>query len=357
MRRYKLIAGVVGATLLGTAALTGPQANAETLNLISASSHPTGLPWVGAIKDFVVPEINKRLAAAGSDVEINWTELYGVGHFKPTESLESVEGGLAHLAWVGTLWEPAKMPLHTVTLNAPFATQNVFDQLDTMNEMHDNIPALRDAWTKYNQVYLGAQATASYEIVTKFPLEKFSDLQGKKIMSPGSLGQWIKGTGAVAVDGSLLEAFNMLQTGVVDGVILPITNAFAFKLHETAKYVTLVHFGSQTTGALSMNKEVFDALPPDAQKIVKEVGREFSRVHGETIAKRSAGAVASMTEAGAIVTELPQAEKQKWLDSLPPLGANWIKTNAERGPAQEIMTAYMDGLRKRGNKPLRDWDK
>ncbi len=37
--------------------------------------------------------------------------------------------------------------------------------------------------------------------------------------------------------------------------------------------------------------------------------------------------------------------------------ANWIETNAARGPAQEIMTAYMDGLRKRGNKPLRDWDK
>lgn len=314
------------------------------------------MPWVATMKNFVVPEINKRLKASGSSTTINWTELYGVGHFKAHDGLESVEKGIAHLAWVGTLWEPSKMPLQGVTFNAPFATNNPMDQLAVMNELHDKIPALAKAWEKHNQIMLGVQVTASYEILTKFPLKKLSDLNGKKIMSPGGLGQWIRGTGAVSVGGSLRKAFNMLQTGVVDGAIMPITNAYAFKLHELAKYVTLVHFGSQTTGGLSINKQTFDSLPQDVQKIVRQVGREFSAQHGEIIVKRSSGAIAKMKAAGAMVTELDPVEKQKWLNTLPNLGKDWVEKNADKGPSAEILKAYMDGIRARGNKPLRAWD-
>ena len=56
------------------------------------------------------------------------------------------------------------------------------DELAVMNNLHDNIPALSKAWEKHNQVMLGVQVTASYEILTKFPLKKLSDLRGKKIM-------------------------------------------------------------------------------------------------------------------------------------------------------------------------------
>ena len=357
MSSHKLFAGVAGAGLLAAALIAVSPAEAKEFKLISATSHPVVMPWVATIKNFVVPEINKRLKAVGSSASIKWTELYGVGHFKFNEALESVEGGLAHLAWVGTIWEPAKMPLQSVSFNAPFATDNVLDQLSVMNELHDTIPALKDAWTKYNQIFLGAQATASYEILTKFPLKTLDDLKGKKILAPGPMGPWIKGTGAVAVGGSLPEAFNMLQTGVIDGAIMPITNAFAFKLHEVAKYVTLVNFGSQTTGALSFNKETFDSLPADAQKIIMEVGREFSTVHGNIIKEKSAGAVAKMKAAGAVVTTLAPAEKKKWLDSLPPLGSDWVKRNASKGPAAQILNAYLDGMKKRGHTLVRDWAK
>lgn len=349
------IIGFTGFVGLGALALTGLPAQAQQLNLIAATSHPPGLPWVGSIKDFVIPELDKRFKAAGLDTEIKWNEQFGTGLFPPTEALESVESGLAHMTWVGTLFEPAKMSLLNVAFSAPFVTDNVMDQLEVVNGLYDKIPEMGKVWEANNQVFLGAQATASYEILTKFPLKNFSDLEGKKILAAGPMAQWLRNTGAVPVDGNLPAAFNMLQTGVVDGSIMPITNAFAFKLHEVAKYVTLVNLGSQTTGGLSINKNVFDDLPPEAQKIVLDVGREFSAVHGDIIVKRSQGALAQMKAAGAEITELAPAEKQKWLDALPPLGAEWVERNASNGPSRQILTTFMTDMKARGNNPLRDW--
>lgn len=356
MKYQTFLKGFGGAVLAAGIALPSVSAQAEDLNLISATSHPTVLPWVGAMKDFVVPEIDKRFAAAGLDIKINWNEQYGTGLFPPTEALESAGNGLVHLTWVGTLFEPAKMSIVNVAFSAPFATDDPIEQLGVVNGLYDKFPEMGAAWEKQGNVFLGAQATASYEILTTFPLEKLSDLDGRKILAPGPIAQWLKNTGAVPVDGNLPGASNMLQTGVVDGVIIPITNAFGFKLHDVAKFVTLVNFGSQTTGGLSMNKDTFDALPPAAQKIVLEVGREFSTVHGKAIQKRSQGALAQMRSSGATVSELPQAEKQKWLDALPPLGAEWVSRNAANGPAADILASYMAGIRAAGKQPLRAWE-
>lgn len=351
------VIGFTGAVGLTTLALTGLPAQAETLNLIAATSHPPGLPWVGTIKDFVIPEIDKRFKAAGIDTEIKWNQQFGTGLFPPTEALESVESGIAHMTWVGTLFEPAKMSLLNVSFNAPFVTNDVTDQLTVLNGLYDKIPEMGKVWEANNQVFLGAQATASYEILTKFPLKNFADLEGKKILASGPMAQWLRNTGAVPVSGNLPGAFNMLQTGVVDGAIMPITNAFAFKLHEVAENVTLVNIGSQTTGGLSMNKETFDSLSPEAQKIVREVGREFSKVHGDIIVQRSKGALAKMKESGATITELTPVEKQKWLDALPPLGAEWVERNAANGPSRLILTTFMEDMKARGKIPLRDWSK
>ena len=50
---------LAGAVL--AAALMSSTASAQTIRLTAASSHPPVLPWVGVLKDYVVPESNRRL--------------------------------------------------------------------------------------------------------------------------------------------------------------------------------------------------------------------------------------------------------------------------------------------------------
>jgi TRAP-type transport system periplasmic protein len=78
--------------------------------------------------------------------------------------------------------------------------------------------------------------------------------------------------------------------------------------------------------------------------------------------QRYEGALKTMGEVGAKQTpavrigNMSAGEREKWVKTMPNLAAEWVKANAAKGPAKEIVKTYMDALRKRGVKPARNWD-
>ena len=333
-------------------------ADGEPIKLTVASSQATTLAWVGAMHTLVVPELDRRLAARGSPQRIRWTEAYGGSLYKYGETLEAVEIGLTDMGWVGTLWELSKLPLQNVTYYVPFASDDFRTVVDIVNELHRSVSAMNDAWTAQNVKFLGASALDTYHLMTNFPVRSVDDLRGRKILAPGPSAAWLEGTGAVAVDGSLTTYYQQIQTGVADGVVTILTGAAPNRLHEVAPYITLVGLGSQVTGALAINLDTWNRLPADVRSVLEELGPEYSKGVADEIAKRYEASIERMRSEGATVTELPLAEKQKWLAAMPDIASRWIEATERRGvPAGEVLRAYMAALRARGGTPLRDWDR
>jgi TRAP-type C4-dicarboxylate transport system substrate-binding protein len=346
------------ATGLAALALAASSAaRAETVRLTIASSHTTGLPWVGVMHTLVVPQSNLRLEAMGSPYRIRWTESYGGALYKFNHTLEAVEIGLTDIGWVGTLWEPSKMPLQNVTYYTPFVTDDHEMIAELMNELHAEVPELTEAWTAQNQKFLGGSVVDTYHLMTNFPVTSLDDLDGRKILAPGPSAAWLEGTGAVPVDGGLTTYYTQISTGVADGVLTILTGAPPYRIHEVAPYITLVGIGAQLTGGMSINLDTWNALPEDIRAVLEELGREYSEgVAAEVTARYSSG-LESMQAEGAIVTELPAAEKQRWIDGLPNLAARWVEDTEARGiPAEKVLRLFMDGVRARGGRPLRNWD-
>ena len=348
------LAGVAAVALIG-----GPApAKAETIKLTIASSHPTRVPWVGVMKKHVQPEMNKRLKAMGSKYVIAWTEGYAGALYNFKDTLEAVEKGLTDVGWVGTLWENSKMPLQNVTFHTPFVTDDLPALLKLFNKLHKDIPAMKAAWTKRNQVFLGASGIETYHILSKTPIKTLADLKGKKFLAAGAVGSWLKGTGAIPVNGGLPGFYNMLKTGVGDGVIIPFTGAFPFKLYEVAPYITKVNLGAQYTGGMTVNLKTWKKLPPEVKKLFIQLGREYSAMHAKIlmgVAKKFEGI---MAKKGAKISTLDPKVKAQWIKQMPDLGGTWVKAVSAQGlPAEKLMSAYMNGVRKFGGKPLRNWDK
>jgi TRAP-type C4-dicarboxylate transport system substrate-binding protein len=347
------------ALALATGFVGAARADSEdTIKLTVASSQATTLAWVGAMHTLVVPEVDKRLAARGSAARIRWTEAYGGSLYKYENTLEAIEIGLTDMGWVGTLWELSKLPLQNVTFYAPFASDDFRTVVDIVNDMHRTVPAMNAAWTAQNVKFLGASALDTYHLMTTFPVHSIDDLRGRKILAPGPSAAWLEGPGAVAVDGSLTTYYQQIQTGVADGVITILTGAAPNRLHEVAPYITLVGIGSQVTGALAINLDTWNRLPADVRAVLEELGPEYSRGVADDLAKRYEASIARMRSEGATITELPLAEKQKWLAAMPDIAGRWIEATERRGhPAGEVLRAYMTALRARGGQPLRDWDR
>ncbi len=333
----------------------------EEVRLTIASSHTTGLPWVGVMSTLVVPESNARLEAMGSPHRIRWTESYGGALYKLNHTLEAVEIGLTDLGWVGTLWEPSKMPLLSVTYYTPFVTDDNGMITDLMNELHKQVPELIDAWTAQNQKFLGGSAVDTYHLMTNFPVESLDDLNGRKILAPGASAAWLEGTGAVAVDGGLTTYYTQISTGVADGVLTILTGAPPYRIHEVAPYITLVGIGAQLTGGMAINLDTWNRLPEDIRTVLEELGEDYSDGVAAEVSRRYVTGLEAMQndpDVDVHVSELPAAERQRWIDGMPNLAERWVADTEARGiPAGEFLEIYMDAIRSRGAVPLRHWDR
>lgn len=330
----------------------------EQIRLTVASSHNPALAWVGALPNLVVPQANRRLAERGSAYDIRWTQAYGGSLYKFESTLEAVEIGLTDVGWVGTFWELSKMPLQNVTYFTPFVTDDFQLIREVMNDLHQQVPELNAAWTAQNQRYLGGSVLDTYHLMTNFPVNSVADLRGRKILAPGVSAAWLEGTGAIAVEGGLTTYYTQIQTGVADGVITILTGAPPYRIHEVAPYITLVGIGAQLTGGMSVNLDTWNGLPPEIQELLTELGEDYSKKVADDLALRYESGLAAMLADGATVSELPAAEKQRWIDALPNIAGRWADAAEARGyPARAILRIYMDALRARGVQPAREWDR
>ena len=333
----------------------------ETINLTVASSHPTTIPWIAFIQSHFMPEVDRILAEKG-DYKIEWQEAFGGQLYKANATLTSVEEGVTDIGWVFSYLEGAKMPLSQVTGYTPFSTNNVPAMLDTMRQLYQDVPEFKQEWEQYNLVFLGATGSDTYDLYTKTPVETLDDLNGRKISAPGVLGTWLRGLGANAVDGALTTFYTDIQTGVSDGVLSLALGALPTKLYEVAPYITKANVGVVFSGGLAINRDTWDGLPEEVQESLLAAGDAYSKAHGEDLMERQALALTMIMQAGAnqnppvTLTEMPAEMRKEWATRLPDLAGEWAADAEERGlPGNAFLKAYMDGLRSRGEEPLRDW--
>lgn len=338
-----------------TVALCNDRDELEELTI--ATVHTVNLPFVKELRDFFVPEFNRRIRSRTDGRGYGWIEAYGSALLKWHNGLETVSIGLTDFGWVGTLWEPAKMPLQNITYYLPFITDDLGVLMRIFNQIHLDLPAARQAWTSNNQEFLAATGIETYHLLTNFPVHSLDDLNGRKILAPGSSAVWLKGTGAVPVDGALTTYYTQLKTGVADGVVSMVTGAYPYRIHEVARYLTLVGIGAQFAGALSVNLDRWNLFSDAERTILRELADEYTNRSAIAVEQRYADALAAMVAEGAIVTSLPPNEKQKWIDGLPEYGRQWVERNEAKGlPAGRMLRLVMEGVRRAGLQPQRDWD-
>jgi TRAP-type C4-dicarboxylate transport system substrate-binding protein len=353
---------LTGLLLAGAIAFPAMAYGQEEIDLTVASSHPLVIPWVGMIKSHFMAETDRILAENGN-YKINWNEAFGGSLYKANATLTSVQEGVTDVGWVFSFLEAAKLPLSQASTYAPFSTANPPVQLQVMWDLLENNEAFRNEWEQYNLKVLGLTGTDDYDIYTKREVKGIADLNGVKLSAPGVLAQWLRGTGANAVDGALTTFYTDIQTGVSDGVLSLALGVLPAKLYEVAPYITRVRIGTAFSGAVAINKDSWDGLPEEVQQAMIAAGKVYTDAHAKDLLERHEAAFAKMVELGknqnppVTISELPEGDRQKWVDGLPNLAGEWAADAESRGlPGKAFMKAYMDGLRAKGEKPIRAWD-
>jgi TRAP-type C4-dicarboxylate transport system substrate-binding protein len=345
-------------------ALAASAANAQQeINLTVAAGQPLrAMKPLAMVNEFFIPEVERRIKAAGLKIKINWKEAYAGSLLKPTFVLKGVEDGIADIGFEPTIFHPDKLPLEQISFITPFATSDVVLVGKSIDKLHAALPEYRAQYDKFGVIRLAGSSYDSYELFSTFPVQKFDDIKGKKIATAGAALQWLRGTGATPVQSNMTLYYNNAKTGVIDGFIIFPSSIPGMKYPEAAPHVTKVGFGAQYAAALIINKNVYAKLPPELQKILREAGEAWTAAADKVQLDLGNQAFDSVPKAFASASAknftLPRAEQEKWAAAMPNIAKEWADRTDKAGlPGSKALAMYMEELRKAGAKPVRDWDK
>jgi len=149
---------------------------------------------------------------------------------------------------------------------------------------------LRDVVAKKgNTIFLGVSYAGLRHFTSNKPIYTPDDVKGLKLRLP-NLPAWIacwKEIGALPTPISITELYSSLQQKVADASEGDVVQICASHLYEVQKYLSLTGHHVQT-GCFTMNKNFFDNLSKENQKIVLEAAKEAAdwvtaqNIEGET---------------------------------------------------------------------------
>jgi len=346
------------AAAMTVTALTGGIVQADTYTLtVAAGQPPRALPSLGAVEDFFVPEVNKRLEAMGSDHSIKFREAYAGSLIRPTQVLQGVQDGLADIGYVPVIFHPDKLPLEQISFMTPFCSTDVHKVAAAMDAVYAALPQMAEQYAGFNQVRLAGTGVDSYELHSSKPVRRYGDLAGMKIAAPGGALNWMRGTEITPVSSNMMEYYNSVRSGVYDAFLVMGSTIFGMKYPEVAPYITEVNFGATYVAVLTMNKDSLGKLPQEVQDVIWDVAGDYQDVANEAYQKAGQAALAKLPDwdNGELIPFDP-VDRDTWANALPNLAKEWAADMDAKGlPGTQAMDIYLTALADSGETCARNW--
>jgi TRAP-type C4-dicarboxylate transport system substrate-binding protein len=343
------------ASVLG---LTGPAAATETINLTAIDGYPPKSMWVDRFINFFIPEIDKGLAKTGN-YKINWNQAWGGQIVKKKGVLKGLQTGLGDIGVVTTVFHGDKVPLQMIAYATPFVSTDPALVSKTVDALVNKYSEFRDAWKKYNQVYLTNLAVLdTYQMFYKNKVENTGDFKGLKVGVAGMNALWLKGLGSASVGGSYLTYYNKVETGVIDGFMLWPEAVAAFKMYEVVPYMLKANLGTVNSKAITMNADTWKKLPDEVKKVIKTAAIAYRDDVAQTAIDKAKTSYEAFIKGGGTIIQMSEAERNKWAQTMPNVAASWATDLDAKGiPGTEILQTYMEFMRWNNQPIVRHWDK
>lgn len=362
LRSVGLAAGriaAVAATVVAGVALAIPAHAQETINLTAVSGYPPAATWVRAFKETFMPAVDAALAKEGK-YKIAWNEGFSGTIVKPRGELEAVQSGIGDLGIIVTAFHADKMPLHKISFVTPFTTKNLGLVVGTLNAMEKSEPAFAKIWDNLGLVNLVLTGPVdNYFILSKQPIKTVADLKGKKIGAAGANLPWVTAAGATGVSTNLADAYNSLNTGIYEGMIVWAEAAKSFKLCEQAPFIFDGGMGAVQAHTVTFNKAVWAKLPAPVKQVLIDAAPKDSEAATGFVNGGASEAIEWCKATYKTEIFKPTAEEVKsWAFSMNNEAKVWAEDLDKAGhPGKAILAKYMDTMRAANQPIVRHWDR
>jgi TRAP-type C4-dicarboxylate transport system substrate-binding protein len=261
----------------------------------------------------------------------------------PDKCYDGVEKGISDIGFSVLAYTRGKFPL-TEVIDLPIGIKTGLAATKLINEYYNKFKPKEFDGTKV--MYLHGHGPGL--IHTKGAVNKLDDLKGKKIRCTGMASKIAAALGATPVAMPMGDTYDALSRGVVDGSMAPQEALQGWKWGEVVKF-TVEDWGAAYSSGMFvvMNKDKWNALPPDIQKIIEKINGEWIEKQGKTWDEIDKEGKDFTISRGNKIVSLSQDENWKWTMAVKPLLDEYAKNMKEKGlPGQDALRFCLETLYK-----------
>ena len=183
---------------------------------------------------------------------------------------------------------------------------------------------------------------------TKKEIKNLEEIKGMKIRCTGLAAKIVGALGATPVAMPMGDTYDSLSRGVVDGSMAPYEALKTFKWGEVVKFTTEDWGAAYSSGFfVVMNKDKWNAIPKDDQKIIEKINEEWIEKTGKMWDQIDKGGKDFTLQLGNKIITLSSGENEKWAKAVRPLVDEYVNDMKAKGlPGAEALKFYMDQLKK-----------
>ncbi len=182
-------------------------------------------------------------------------------------------------------------------------------------------------------------------LASKQPVKSIKDMEGLKVRATGLSSKIVENLGGTPVAMSQPETYEALQKGVVEATLCPIETLKGWNQGEVVDYVTDTSaIGYTTSMFVVMNKEKWNRMPADVQKVFTRVSDEWVEKHGKAWDKADEEGLKffkslSSEDNEKKRIELSDAQEKMWKLKIEPVFEDYVAKAEEQGlPGQEFLS-------------------
>jgi TRAP-type transport system periplasmic protein len=265
----------------------------------------------------------------------------------PPGTFDAVRDGLVDLSYVTASYTPAR---HIMPLMAELPGAG-----DTAEV--NSVAYSRIHWKHFQKLgeYKGVKLLAVWthgpgQMFTKKPIKTLADFQNLKIRTGGGISEKV----ITALGGSPFfkpapESYELLKSGVADGVFFPLESIVSFKLDTVIGQGTIFPGGLYSSSfGFFMNEDKWNKIPKQDQAIIEKHSYEFAaRSNGQSWDKADKVGLDALKKAGAAIVQADAKMVAEAKKRSAPIIDDWIKQASAKGVnAKAILDEFHAELKK-----------
>jgi TRAP-type C4-dicarboxylate transport system substrate-binding protein len=340
MRGKKLLTMVVGGILcLGLMVTALPSEKAcAAVRLKVANYFPPPANQSKVLEEFC-RELEKR---SGGQVKVDY--YAGGSLLKAPAMFEGVVNGIADIGYSHVYYTAGRMAV-TEAAGLPLGYPSAWVASQALNDFYREFKPKE--FDKVKVLWMNT-STPSAIATAKKEVRKLEDLKGLTIRAPGLAGDVIKALGGTPAPTPMMEVYDAIAKGVIDGEASNFETLRAFRFAEVVKFTTSVWpINNPYPFYLVMNKKSYKKLPPDIKPIFDTLVGEYKERY--ILMWNSVdfiGKAFGMAK-GVKFIELSPGEVVRWKAAVEPVIEDYVKKMVGKGYSEAEVRGWIKFLRER----------